>query len=246
MSATEEQMQLVSDAGVTHVSYVLVFYSLAFLLYFSEFHVLPRRAFSTFCPYPLRPRRALLLQVPPAVSSVSLPPLEASALQHLWHNADTDHSQVVNVLLHLYYIGAVRPTRDATLGSDPSRHPSSRLSHSRHASRSHRQATPPYPTHPHPTGTPADPSQRNPSAQHTDPRQANGHAPVSSQRSSAVNVTAKKKQKMMGSRRIITPAEAEAFELEALISSDDDDGDDVDDDPKGGSGGGSGGEARRI
>lgn len=33
MSATEEQMQLVSDAGITHVSYVLVIYSFAFLLF---------------------------------------------------------------------------------------------------------------------------------------------------------------------------------------------------------------------
>ena len=33
MGATEEQMQLMSDAGVTHVSYVLLLYSVAFLLY---------------------------------------------------------------------------------------------------------------------------------------------------------------------------------------------------------------------
>lgn len=180
MSATEEQMQLISDAGVTHVSYVLVFYSVAFLLYF-----------------------------------------------------------VVNVLLHLYYIGAVGPTRDAAPVSDPSWHPSSALPQSRHT---HRQVTPPYSTHPGPTDTTGDPSQRNPSAQYTDSRQANGHPPVSSQRNSTGNVTGKKKQKMMSSRRAITPAEAEAFELEALISSDDDD-----DDPKGGSGGGGGGgEARRV
>jgi len=33
MGATEEQMQLMSDAGVTHVTYVLLLYSVAFLLY---------------------------------------------------------------------------------------------------------------------------------------------------------------------------------------------------------------------
>jgi hypothetical protein len=33
MGATEEQMRLLSDAGVTHVSYILLLYSLSFLLY---------------------------------------------------------------------------------------------------------------------------------------------------------------------------------------------------------------------
>lgn len=33
MGATEEQMKLVSDAGITHVSYVLVLYSFAFLMF---------------------------------------------------------------------------------------------------------------------------------------------------------------------------------------------------------------------
>jgi len=33
MGATEEQMQLVSDAGISHVSYVLVIYSFSFLLF---------------------------------------------------------------------------------------------------------------------------------------------------------------------------------------------------------------------
>jgi hypothetical protein len=33
MGATEEQMQRVSDAGVTHVSYVLVLYSFAFVMF---------------------------------------------------------------------------------------------------------------------------------------------------------------------------------------------------------------------
>lgn len=33
MGANEEQMQLISDAGITHVSYVLVLYSFAFLIF---------------------------------------------------------------------------------------------------------------------------------------------------------------------------------------------------------------------
>lgn len=33
MGATEEQMQLLNDAGITHVSYVLILYSIAFILF---------------------------------------------------------------------------------------------------------------------------------------------------------------------------------------------------------------------
>jgi hypothetical protein len=33
MGATEEQMELISDAGITHVSYVLVLYSFSFLIF---------------------------------------------------------------------------------------------------------------------------------------------------------------------------------------------------------------------
>jgi hypothetical protein len=33
MGATEEQMALVSDAGITHVSYILVLYSFAFIVF---------------------------------------------------------------------------------------------------------------------------------------------------------------------------------------------------------------------
>jgi hypothetical protein len=33
MGATEEQMQLLSDANVTHVSYILILFSIAFLLF---------------------------------------------------------------------------------------------------------------------------------------------------------------------------------------------------------------------
>jgi hypothetical protein len=33
MGATEEQMQLLNDAGVTHVSYVLILYSCAFVMF---------------------------------------------------------------------------------------------------------------------------------------------------------------------------------------------------------------------
>lgn len=37
MGATEEQMQLLSDSGVTHVSYILILYSIAFLLFLCKF-----------------------------------------------------------------------------------------------------------------------------------------------------------------------------------------------------------------
>jgi hypothetical protein len=40
MGATEEQMQVLSDAGVTHVSYILLLYSLAFLLFLCKFDLL--------------------------------------------------------------------------------------------------------------------------------------------------------------------------------------------------------------
>lgn len=33
MGATEEQMRLLNDAGVTHVSYVLILFSVAFILF---------------------------------------------------------------------------------------------------------------------------------------------------------------------------------------------------------------------
>jgi hypothetical protein len=33
MGATEEQMELISDAGITHVSYVLVLYSFSFVIF---------------------------------------------------------------------------------------------------------------------------------------------------------------------------------------------------------------------
>ncbi|GAT30594.1 LOW QUALITY PROTEIN: integral membrane protein [Aspergillus luchuensis] len=41
MGATEEQMQLLNDAGITHVSYVLILYSIAFILFL--YHFLPLR-----------------------------------------------------------------------------------------------------------------------------------------------------------------------------------------------------------
>jgi len=37
MGATEEQMQLLSNAGVTHVSYILILYSISFLLFLCKF-----------------------------------------------------------------------------------------------------------------------------------------------------------------------------------------------------------------
>lgn len=33
MGATEEQMQLLEDAGITHVSYILILFSIAFILF---------------------------------------------------------------------------------------------------------------------------------------------------------------------------------------------------------------------
>jgi hypothetical protein len=39
MGATEEQMRLLSDAGVTHVAYILILYSIAFLLFLCEYHL---------------------------------------------------------------------------------------------------------------------------------------------------------------------------------------------------------------
>lgn len=33
MGATEEQMQLLENAGITHVAYVLILYSIAFILF---------------------------------------------------------------------------------------------------------------------------------------------------------------------------------------------------------------------
>jgi hypothetical protein len=41
MGATEEQMQLLSDAGVTHVSYILILYSIAFILFLCESNLRP-------------------------------------------------------------------------------------------------------------------------------------------------------------------------------------------------------------
>jgi hypothetical protein len=39
MGATEEQMQLLSDASVTHVSYVLIIFSIAFLMFLCTYHL---------------------------------------------------------------------------------------------------------------------------------------------------------------------------------------------------------------
>lgn len=39
MGATEEQMQLLSDANVTHVSYVLILFSIAFLLFLCKYFI---------------------------------------------------------------------------------------------------------------------------------------------------------------------------------------------------------------
>lgn len=36
MGATEEQMQLLEDAGIMHVSYILILFSIAFILFLCE------------------------------------------------------------------------------------------------------------------------------------------------------------------------------------------------------------------
>jgi len=52
MGATEEQMQLVSDAGITHVSYVLVLYSFAFIVFLFVNMLLHLYAINTPPPVP--------------------------------------------------------------------------------------------------------------------------------------------------------------------------------------------------
>ena len=45
MGATEEQMQLLEDAGIMHVSYILILFSIAFILFLCEsffFFLIPR------------------------------------------------------------------------------------------------------------------------------------------------------------------------------------------------------------
>ena len=39
MGATEEQMKILSDAHITHVSYILIIYSIAFLLFLCKFWI---------------------------------------------------------------------------------------------------------------------------------------------------------------------------------------------------------------
>jgi hypothetical protein len=42
MGATEEQMQILADAHVTHVSYVFILYSIAFLLFLCKSTILSK------------------------------------------------------------------------------------------------------------------------------------------------------------------------------------------------------------
>ncbi|KAK4543092.1 hypothetical protein LTR36_005869 [Oleoguttula mirabilis] len=55
MGATEEQMQFLSDAGVTHVSYILILYSIAFLLYLFVNMLLHLYSYYTADPKGLKP-----------------------------------------------------------------------------------------------------------------------------------------------------------------------------------------------
>ncbi|EKD17387.1 uncharacterized protein L3040_008426 [Drepanopeziza brunnea f. sp. 'multigermtubi'] len=52
MGATEEQMQLISDAGITHVSYILVLYSFAFLVFLFTNMLLHLYAINSSPPVP--------------------------------------------------------------------------------------------------------------------------------------------------------------------------------------------------
>jgi hypothetical protein len=52
MGATEEQTQLISDAGITHVSYVLVLYSFAFLMFLFTNMLLHLYAVNSVPPVP--------------------------------------------------------------------------------------------------------------------------------------------------------------------------------------------------
>lgn len=52
MGATEEQMQLISDAGITHVSYILVLFSFAFLIFLLTNMLIHLYAVNTVPPVP--------------------------------------------------------------------------------------------------------------------------------------------------------------------------------------------------
>lgn len=52
MGATEEQLQLLSDAGISHVSYVLVLYSFAFLIFLFANMLIHLYAVNTSPPVP--------------------------------------------------------------------------------------------------------------------------------------------------------------------------------------------------
>ncbi|KAK5164439.1 hypothetical protein BJ546DRAFT_451480 [Cryomyces antarcticus] len=56
MGATEEQMQLLSDAGVTHVAYILILYSIAFLLFLFVNMLLHLYAVHAWPTTPSKPR----------------------------------------------------------------------------------------------------------------------------------------------------------------------------------------------
>lgn len=52
MGATEEQTQFISDAGITHVSYILVLYSFAFLIFLFSNMLLHLYAVNSSPPVP--------------------------------------------------------------------------------------------------------------------------------------------------------------------------------------------------
>ncbi|CZT10431.1 hypothetical protein WAI453_012060 [Rhynchosporium graminicola] len=61
MGATEEQMQLISDAGITHVAYVLVLYSFAFLIFLFTNMLLHLYAVNSSPPVPPKDDESLAM-----------------------------------------------------------------------------------------------------------------------------------------------------------------------------------------
>ena len=78
MGATEEQMQLSSDANFTHVSYILILYSIAFLLYLFVNVLLHIYASYTWGEDESNGRRAEAAELAAAISSTPQSRLNAT------------------------------------------------------------------------------------------------------------------------------------------------------------------------
>jgi hypothetical protein len=94
LGATEEQMLLLSDAGVSHVSYVLILYSLAFLTFLCKS---PSPSFSPFLSPSFSPflSPSLSYSYSYSYSHAYNYPIKASTNTRL---------KVVHMLLHLYAV----------------------------------------------------------------------------------------------------------------------------------------------